>query len=195
MNESIDDMFRRRVGAEGWGLKGGGLKSGGPKISPLFSLSPSHFLSLSRGLLVECRCCLKRRDPQMCTFGVLGLSCETPAPRRPSGKKTREIFGGLAEGGSRGGVRRRGARRRGVRRRRVWRRGSWKGGVREGVPKTTRTQGTRKIAQNKEKKGWTTKGLYIREGQEWISGKVNGPKSGPTWVGRPKSVGLMSCRA
>ena len=23
---------------------------------------------------------LKRRDPQVCTFGVLGLSCETPVP-------------------------------------------------------------------------------------------------------------------
>ena len=58
----------------------------------LFSPLPpqnSFFSFLSGGLLVEFWWCLKRRDPQMCTFGVLGLSCEnfrttvlTPATRR-----------------------------------------------------------------------------------------------------------------
>ena len=35
---------------------------------------------------------MKRRDAQMCTFGVLGLSCETPAapPNRAAGARTRQ---------------------------------------------------------------------------------------------------------
>ena len=49
-----------------------------------FPITVSLFLGLSGCLLVEFWCCLKRRSPQMCTFGVLGLSCETPAaPTRP----------------------------------------------------------------------------------------------------------------
>ena len=55
--------------------------AGPPKISLFFSLSRNNFILSSSlgGRFVEFWWCLKRRDPQMCTFGVLGLSCETPA--------------------------------------------------------------------------------------------------------------------
>ena len=83
---------RKSCGPEGWGLKGGGPKGVGPKAGfpkfRVFSLSPfSLFFSLSGGLLVEFWWCLVRRDPQMCTFGGLWLSCEAwVAPgRRGSG--------------------------------------------------------------------------------------------------------------
>ena len=61
--------------------KGGGPKGGGPKISRFFFPVPpqnSFFFSLSGGLLVAFWWCLKRRGPEMCTFGVLGLSCASP---------------------------------------------------------------------------------------------------------------------
>ena len=48
----------------------------------LFSLSQHNFHSffLSQGgLLVEFCGVFEGRDPEMCTFGVLGLSCEAPA--------------------------------------------------------------------------------------------------------------------
>ena len=70
----------RRVGGPNL-EKVGGPKGGGPKISRFFSLSRrkiSFFSSLSGGLLVEFWWCLKRRGAQMCTFGVLGLSCASP---------------------------------------------------------------------------------------------------------------------
>ena len=54
---------------------------GPPKISRFFFPLPpqnSFFSSLSGGLLVEFWWCLKRRGPEMCTFGVLGLSCASP---------------------------------------------------------------------------------------------------------------------
>ena len=60
----------------------GALKGGRPKISLFFVPSPTliFVLFLSRGgLLVEFWWCLKRRDPLMCTFGDLRLSCETLA--------------------------------------------------------------------------------------------------------------------
>ena len=70
-----------------WGArtqKKWGPKGGGPEIS-LFFFSPpagNFFLSsLSGGFLVEFWWCLKRRDAQMCAFGVLWLSCEAPAVR------------------------------------------------------------------------------------------------------------------
>ena len=48
---------------------------------PLFSFFP---LSLSLlGPFVEFWWCLKRRGAEMCTFGVLGLSCEAPAAPKP----------------------------------------------------------------------------------------------------------------
>ena len=71
-------------GPKGGGPKGGGPKGGGPKISRfIFPVPPqnSFFSSLSGSLLVEFWWCLKRRDAQMCTFGVLWLSCEAPAAR------------------------------------------------------------------------------------------------------------------
>ena len=74
----------------------GGPKAGGPTFRAFFSFSRSHFrfffspslvfsclFSLSRGLIVEFWCCLKRWDPKMCTFGVLGLSC--PAAPKAAG--------------------------------------------------------------------------------------------------------------
>ena len=46
-----------------------------------------HFrsFSLSGGLLVEFWWCLKHRGPEMCTFGVLRLSCEAPFSCRAEG--------------------------------------------------------------------------------------------------------------
>ena len=59
-----------------------------PKISLFFLLSRSHFrsFSLSGGLLVEFWWCLKRRDPQMCTFGLSGCRVK---PRRPGHARNR----------------------------------------------------------------------------------------------------------
>ena len=67
-------------------MVGGGAK-GGPQKFALFIPSPAtiFFLpSLSWGPFVEFWWCLKRRDPEMCTFGVLGLSCEAPAGVPPA---------------------------------------------------------------------------------------------------------------
>ena len=89
-----------KVAPEGWGPrrvgapKGGGPKPrrvghrkvghrrvGGPKFRAFFPLPATIFFlsSLSwgsfRGILVGF---LKRRGPEMCTFGVLGLSCASP---------------------------------------------------------------------------------------------------------------------
>ena len=69
---------------KGGAPKGGAPKGGRPKISRFFSLPATIFFlsSLSwgsfRGILVGF---LKRKGPEMCTFGVLGLSCASP--RRP----------------------------------------------------------------------------------------------------------------
>ena len=68
---------------KGGAPKGGTPKGRGPHVRAFFSLSCPRFRSFSGGLLVECWWCLKRRDPLMCTFGVLGLSCETPAAPKP----------------------------------------------------------------------------------------------------------------
>ena len=61
----------RRVGPEGWGAQNFAL---------FFPVPPqnSFFSFLSGGLLVEFWWCLKCRGAQMCTFGVLGLSCASP---------------------------------------------------------------------------------------------------------------------
>ena len=67
-------------------LKGGTLKSGGPKISRFFFLLRSQFSFFSPSLggsFVEFWWCLKRWGPEMCTFGVLGLSCEILAAPKP----------------------------------------------------------------------------------------------------------------
>ena len=67
----------RRVGPRRVGCRRvGPRKVGGAKISRFFFPLPpqfSFFPSLG-GLLVEFWWCLKRRGPEMCTFGVLGLS-------------------------------------------------------------------------------------------------------------------------
>ena len=72
-------------------------KGGVPKNFVLFFSLACHcfsfILPLSGGLLVEFWWFLKRQGPQMCTFGVFGLSCETkatPESRRGS-KNTTEI--------------------------------------------------------------------------------------------------------
>ena len=79
------------LGPEGWGPEG--LE--GPKFRAFFFLPPQCFFFLSSlgCLLVEFWWCLKRRDPQMCPFGVLGLSCETPAEvQRPHQQLTQVNF-------------------------------------------------------------------------------------------------------
>ena len=82
----------RRVVPLRWGPSGGALrwgpKGGWAKISLFFfTLRPqfSFFLPSLGGLLVEFWWCLKRRDPEMFTFWVLGLSCEAPAAPKPPG--------------------------------------------------------------------------------------------------------------
>ena len=60
----------------------GPRRVGGPRFRAFVSHSRSIFalfVSLSVCLLVEFWWCLKRQDPRMCTFGVLGLLCESPA--------------------------------------------------------------------------------------------------------------------
>ena len=79
----------RRVGApkgggpEGWGARRvGGPKGGGPEISRFFFPRPplcSFFLPLLGVVSWNFGGVIEGRDPQMCTFGVLGLSCEAPA--------------------------------------------------------------------------------------------------------------------
>ena len=75
------------VGPTRWGPKGGARRVGpegcvgGAQNFALFFLLPppfSFFLCLSGGLLVEFWWCLKCRGAQMCTFGVLWLSCGSP---------------------------------------------------------------------------------------------------------------------
>ena len=76
-----------RVGApkggaqKGGAPKGGGRRVGGPEIS-LFFFSLLHHIFLSSfsllGSLLHFGCFLKRRGPEMCTFGVPGLSCASP---------------------------------------------------------------------------------------------------------------------
>ena len=86
----------RRVGPEGWGQKGGAPKGWSPEgwgpegwgpegwgaqnfaLFLPFPATVSLFLYLSWGLFVEFCWCLKRRNPEICTFGVLGLSCASP---------------------------------------------------------------------------------------------------------------------
>ena len=77
----------RRRGSERWGPEGWE----GPKFRAFSSLSHHRFalfVSLwvsSRGILVVFG---SARRTQMCTFGVLGLSCEAPAAPKPPGFHT-----------------------------------------------------------------------------------------------------------
>ena len=65
--------------------------AGPPKISLFFSSPATNtfclpllgVVSLNFGGVIE------GRDPQMCTFGVLGLSCEVPAAPKPPGLRFR----------------------------------------------------------------------------------------------------------
>ena len=90
---------------KGWGPKGGGpkpSKSGAPKRVEaqnfaLFFPLPPQFSFFSPSLVdpfVEFWWCLKRQGAQMCTFGVLGLSCEAPAAPKPpkEGRKYEKFF-------------------------------------------------------------------------------------------------------
>ena len=74
--------------------KAGAPVGGRPKISRFCSPLPpqfSFFLPSLGGVLVKFWWCLKRRDPQIYTFGVLGLSCEAPAaPKQGEQKKKRK---------------------------------------------------------------------------------------------------------
>ena len=89
-----------RLGMPGWGIlgctgrgvregrsgdgvgRGWDPEGGGPKISFLFfSLSLGVFLWNFGGVL-------KRRDPQMCAFGVVGLPCETPLAAQTVSRNT-----------------------------------------------------------------------------------------------------------
>ena len=89
---------QKKWGPEGWGPEGWGHEGVGARNFALFFPLPPHnsfFSSVSGGLLVEFWWCLKRRGAQMCTFGVLWLSCEAP-PKRvhfrvPSFKNTTKI--------------------------------------------------------------------------------------------------------
>ena len=66
---------------KGGAQKGGAPKGGGPKILRFFFPPPATIfilLFLSWGPFVEFWWCLKRRGLEMCTFGVLGLSCASP---------------------------------------------------------------------------------------------------------------------
>ena len=59
-----------------------------PKFHAVFFTFPpqfSFFLLSLWGPSVEFWWCLKRPGPEMCTFGVLGLSCEAPAAPKPFG--------------------------------------------------------------------------------------------------------------
>ena len=62
-------------GPEGWGPEGWGAQN----FALFYSLSRHCFHSFFGGRFVEFGGVIEGRDPQMCTIGVLGLSCETPA--------------------------------------------------------------------------------------------------------------------
>ena len=98
-------MFHRVV--EGWNevrVEGRGGEEGAPRMGrarreegqnfALFFHLPQQFSFFFPLLGVSSRNfggVLKRGDPQMCTFGVLGLSCETPAALGLFGKKKKAL--------------------------------------------------------------------------------------------------------
>ena len=73
---------RKSEGPKLWGPEVVGAPKGGePKISRFFFHLPPQFFVFFPSLLVffvEFWWCLKRRGAQMCTFGVLGVSCASP---------------------------------------------------------------------------------------------------------------------
>ena len=82
------------LGPEGWRFEGPNLEKvwprrvGGPKFRAFFPLPPlfSFFLRLLGVVSFEFGGVIEGRDPQMCTFGVLGLSCEASAAEGESGE-------------------------------------------------------------------------------------------------------------
>ena len=77
-------LMRRRA-EQAWRMRWGSIlacATARAVTTSLLSLGTSHGADgdtfLSGGLLVEFWWCLKRRGAQMCTFGVLGLSCASP---------------------------------------------------------------------------------------------------------------------
>ena len=114
------------LGPEGWARRVG-PKGGAPHFA-LFFPSPATIFILSSLLGVFSWNFGERRDPQMCTFGVLGLSCETPAAPRPKFRAVRRRRS-AAEGSSGGGGKTVGVPRRGVQQRGSLGGGSDGGGV------------------------------------------------------------------
>ena len=79
--------------SKGGGRNRGAWRSGGSKAEGR-NIENVRSFSLSGGLLVEFWWCFRRRETHMCTFGVLGLSCETRAAqhfRVPAFKNTTKI--------------------------------------------------------------------------------------------------------
>ena len=74
----------------------GPRRVGGPKFRAFFSPLPpqfSFFLPSLGSVLVKFWWCLKRRDPQICTFAVLKLSCEAPAAPKQGEQKKKSVEG------------------------------------------------------------------------------------------------------
>ena len=85
----------QRCGPQGWGPEGWwGKRRVGAQISRFFSLTRHNVLS-SLSWVSSCGI-FKRRGSEMCTSGVLGLSCEALAVAKPPGVHTTK---GKKEGG------------------------------------------------------------------------------------------------
>ena len=85
-------VSRVGVGLVVFDAPGTALPGTAQNFALFFSTLPpqnSCFSSLSGGLFVEFWWCLKRRGAQMCTFGVLWLSCEAPAAENKNKKQVR----------------------------------------------------------------------------------------------------------
>ena len=81
----------QKWGPERWGFDGWRPEGWGAQNFAFFFPSPAEkfvLFFLSGGLLVDFWWCLKRPGTRMCTFGVLGLSCEAPAAQKPPGFHT-----------------------------------------------------------------------------------------------------------
>ena len=109
------EIWTTKGGAPKGGAPKGGPQGGGPNIEKVgprrvgsakfrtfFPLPPLFILSsLSWRSFVEFWWCFEGLDPEMCTFGVLGLLCEAPAGRSSAGRSSGgevQRRGGPAEG-------------------------------------------------------------------------------------------------
>ena len=83
--EGCCPKLRKGGGPEGWGPEGWGAQNFAffPSPALIFVL----FLSFSGVFSWNFGGVLKRRDPPMCTFGVLGLSCDHDKTPREREKK------------------------------------------------------------------------------------------------------------